>query len=407
MSKVDWSRHPAVMVWTDDWNMCSWAPDRATYEATRHLPFMATPWSAGTLETAAETEALFAVIRRHRGGDGLPAVFEPYYVVGNPDYDAIAAAGFRDYLDVGIDQGVSPGWERGAFLDAARAAIAEGIWQPEYHHRTHHFSGAAWVRRLRAGDAGARDLFQRRMYVAEPVAARTRENDQPGPEPYAWIRVGAERFARAFDGPPRAIRNGEQDPGPIAAAGIRTEVNVAPTAGRDATGGRSGAGDLFLIGRCCDFEPFMAGDEADERVVTRSLGAVFTQLDAGRPAALSSHRRNYVSFAGDVPRNLALLDDLLGRLRQARPEVAFLTSDEVRRLWETGASIRPFGSSAVVRHWGPDNGRPLPVAVPAGYEVAAVEATTGGGFEPDVAEGGRRLLVPPGSHRVTLRPRAA
>lgn len=401
---VDWSRHPAAMVWTDDWNMCAWAPDRAAYEATRHLPFMATPWSAGTLETAAEMAALFAVIREHGGGDGLPAVFEPYYVVGNPDYDAIAATGFREYRDIGIDQGVSPGWERGPFLEAARAAIAEGIWRPEYHHRTHHFSGAAWVRRLRAGDAVALDMFRRRMYVAEPVAARTRENDQPGPEPFAWIRVGAERFARAFGYPPSAIRNGEQDPAPIAAAGIRTEVNVAPRGGRDVTGERGPGGGLFLIGRCCDFEPFMGGDEAGEGVVARSLAAILSQLDSGRPAALSSHRRNYVSLAGDVPRNLALLDDLLGRLRRARPAIAYVTSDEVRQLWETGVSLRRFGSSAVVRNWASGADRPLPVAVPAGEAIAA---TAGAGGEPELAEDGRLLLVPPGSHRVTLRPRGA
>lgn len=399
-SRVDWLRHPAVMVWSDDWNMCAWAPDRAAWEATRHLPFMQTRWSAGTLETAPEMHAFFDVLRRHAGGDGLPVVFEGYYVVGNPDYDAIEANGFEHYVDVGIDAGVSPGWERGNFLDVARGGVAEGIWSPQYHHRTHHFSGAAWVRRLKAGDPVACDMFSRRMYVSEAVKDRTRENDQPGPEPFAWIQEGVDRFRRAFGYVPASIRSGEQDDEPVAATGIRTYVNRPDSEGRAVTGQRSAVADLFLIGRCVDFEPFMADDDG---VVSRSLAGVTAQMRTGRPVALSTHRRNYVSFAGDVPGNLALLDTMLDAIRHDMPETTYLTSDEVRQLWRTGASVRIHGTTVILRNWTEESLRPLPVQLPAGAHVTTIEPVRR--FAPGsagVSDDGSHVLIMPGDYRATL-----
>lgn len=401
-SRVDWLRHPAVMVWSDDWNMCAWAPDRATWEATCHLPFMQTRWSAGTLETAMEMRAIFDVLRRHTGGDGLPVVFEGYYVVGNPDYDAIEANGFDRYVDVGIDAGVSPGWERGNFLNVARGGVVEGFWSAQYHHRTHHFSGAAWVRRLKAGDPVACDMFSRRMYVSEAVKDRTRENDQPGPEPFAWIQEGVDRFQRAFGYVPESIRSGEQDDEPVAATGIRTYVNRPDSEGRAVTGQRSAVADLFLIGKCVDFEPFMADDDG---VVSRSLADITTRMHAGLPVALSTHRRNYVSFAGDVSGNLALLDAMLDAIRRQMPDMTYLTSDEVRQLLQTGASCRIHGATAIFRNWTENTTDPLTVQLPEGARVTTIEPVRR--FAPgsaSMSDDGSRVLIVPGDYRATLEP---
>lgn len=401
-SRVDWTRHPTVMVWSDDWNMCAWAPDRDTWEATRHLPFMQTRWSAGTLETTAEMHAFFDVLRRHTGADGLPVVFEGYYVVGNPDYDAIEASGFDRYVDVGIDAGVSPGWERGAFLDVVRGGVAEGIWSPQYHHRTHHFSGAAWVRRLKAGDPIAHDMFSRRMYTSEPVRDRTRENDQPGPEPFAWIQEGVERFRRAFGYVPASIRSGEQDDGPVAATGIRTYVNRPDIDGRDATGRRSAAADLFYSGTCCGFEPFMVDDDD---VIRRSLVDLIGQIRMGRPAALSTHRRNYVSFARDVSRNLTLLDEMLEMIQRKVPDSTYLTSDEVRQLWKTGVSVRIYDTTAVLRNWSDDVTQPIAIKLPKGYRVTTVEAVRAfAPGRPEVSDDGTQVVVVAGDYRTRIQP---
>jgi hypothetical protein len=348
--------------------------------------------------------------------------FEPYYVVGSPDYEAIAANGFTEYVDIGLDAGVSQGWARGPSIATARQASAEGLWQPEYHARTHHFSSVAWVRRLRAGEPLARDMFQRRMYVCEEVARRTYENLAPGPEPLSWLRTGAAYLARAFGRAPQAIRNREQDETAVVAAGFRVRVNVRDVDGQNATGRRSPVGDLFYLGSCADFEPFLYWDRED--VVARCLERVQAQWRAGRPAFVSTHRRNYVSLLDDAARSLDLLDQLLGRIQQEHAAATFLTSGEVRQLWETGGSVRQYGPSpptgtlaalappkpeempAVVRNWTEDGQRPLLLPLPAGHQVRSLSTLplAWGAGRIEVSDDGRHLLAFPGDYLVTLAP---
>ena len=401
-SSIDWTRHPAMIVWTDDWNMCAWAPDRATWEKTRHLPFMQTRWSSGTLETAPEVEALFDVLRRHRSGDGLPVTFEAYYVVGNPDFDAIRANGFQHYVDVGIDAGVPDSWQRGPFLDKSKEGVAEGIWRPEYHFRSHHFSAENWMRRLRNNDPVAREMFELHMYVSETVPERTNENDEPFPDPFGWIRTGVERFERAFGYAPTSIRNHEQDHEPIAAAGIRTATLADKGDGFPATGTRSTKADLFHMGRCLDFEPFMSDDMDD--VLSTAKSAIADRLTLNTPAILSSHRRNYASFAGDVERNLACLDALLGHLETTHPDMTYLINDEVRQLWESGVSTRHFGGNVLVRNWTDAGMRSVPLQHPAGWRATGVETLRqfGSGESPQIDAAGTQVVVPPGDYRVTM-----
>jgi hypothetical protein len=247
----------------------------------------------------------------------------------------------------------------------------------------------------------ARSMFDRRMYVSETVPNRTKENDQPGPEPFSWIRTGVERFERAFGYRPTSIRNLEQDEDAIAAAGIRTYVNHANIGGRDALGQRSTLADLFYIGTYGNFEPFMV----DDMVAVRddSLAYIDTRLGTGLPVMLSSHRRNYASFAGDVERNLACLDDLLGSVQHRYPTLCYLISDEVRQLWETGVSLRQIGSRAIARNCSKGDNHPVAVPLPAGHRVAAITALDGSGSKAAGITGdARSVLVPHGNYSITM-----
>src|SRR5690606_5652122 len=129
----------------------------------------------------------------------------------------------------------------------------------------------------------------------------------------------------------------------------RTATLADRGTGFPATGTRSTKADLFHMGRCLDFEPFQS-DEMDE-----VLGAIKTEIDQrltlDTPAILSTHRRNYASFAGDVERNLACLANLLGYLGPTHPDMAYLLHDEVRQLWEAAVSVRKFGNNLVIRNW--------------------------------------------------------
>lgn len=101
---------------------------------------------------------------------------------------------------------------------------------------------------------------------------------------------------------------------------------------------------------------------------TRSTGC-----SSDRLVALSTHRWNYGSFAGDAARNLALLDTMLGAIRLKQPDTTYLTSDEVRQLWQTGASSRIHGTMVILRNWTENTTLPLLVQFPERVGVRILE----------------------------------
>lgn len=93
-----------------------------------------------TLETREDLEALFEVLRSVKDADGQPAVFTPYALSCNPDFEAIRQSGSYHY---------QPLTETFAELAAEQPAAYEGAWQmwqagmdenlmaPQFHGREH------------------------------------------------------------------------------------------------------------------------------------------------------------------------------------------------------------------------------------------------------------------------------
>ena len=238
------------------------APTEESYHATRHEELMQTRWSSGSLETPADLERTFQLLEAHLGGDGQPIVFEPYYIVGSPDYDAIRASEFRYYVDVGLDQGVSQGWERGDIVAKAREGIERGVWSPQYHGRTHHFSHHRWLKRLREGEPRAVRMFAHRMYVCENVRERVPEHeDMAEPERKEWVRGAMGYFIRSFGFAPTSVRNSDEAEIAWATQGIEIRVGASDREGEDQTGKRSPLADLWYSGSAINFEPFQTADQ--------------------------------------------------------------------------------------------------------------------------------------------------
>lgn len=349
-AKVDWKEHPAVVVWSDDWGMNAWAPTEEAYNATKHEELMQTRWSSGSLETPEDLERTYQLLEAHHSGDGQPIVFEPYYIVGGPDYEAIRANGFRHYVDFGLDQGVSQGWERGDIAAKAREGIERGVWAPQYHGRTHHFSHHRWLKRLREGEARAQRMFAHRMYVCETVKERVPEHeDMAEPERKEWVRGALSYFIRTFGFPPTSVRNSDEAEIAWATQGLQIRVGVADREGENQTGKHSPLCDLWYAGRAINFEPFQTADQED--ILTRVQAETVAAWQANRPAFISSHRRNFTAFTDDVDNNFAVWDSYLSWLEEMHPNNVFLTMPEVRQLWENGTSSRRYGDIIVFRNW--------------------------------------------------------
>ena len=349
-SKVNWQEHPAVVVWSDDWGMNAWAPTEDAYHATRDEELMHTRWSSGSLETPDDLERTYALLEAHHSGDGLPIVFEPYYIVGSPDYDAIRSGEFRYYVDIGLDQGVSQSWQRGDIVAKAREGIERGVWAPQYHGRTHHFSHHRWLQRLRAGEARAQRMFAHHMYVCETVKERVPEHeDMAEPERKEWVRGAMSYFIRIFGYPPTSVRNSDEAEIAWADHGLGIRVGVSDSSGENLTGKNSPIADLWYAGRAIEFEPFNTADKED--ILARVQVETEAAWQANRPAFISSHRRNFTAFTDDVDNNFAVWDAYLSWLETQHPTNVFLTMPEIRQLWDSGVSSRRFGNTIVFRNW--------------------------------------------------------
>ena len=335
------------MIISDDWGMCAWSPTAQVYEEMHPLKFMHNPWSSGTLETPADMERLFALLESYCGCDGLPALFQPMYIVGNPDFETIKTSGFAAYVDIGLDQGVPEGWERGNLVAKAREGTARGVWHPGYHGRAHHHSPERWMHRLRERDEWARFAFERKMYVCELVRDRqpeysTMDNDQL----QVWIGEGLARFQRAFGYMPSSARNGDFTPSAIralAGKGIRAIVKDGTTDGWDDR--------VYPLSPLIHFEPFLTADHQD--VVSRVLSEIEREWASGGPAILSTHRRNYKGFdQGDVERNFACLRELLGGIAGCHPDAVYLCGSEIAQLARSGISTIRRGEHIICRNYG-------------------------------------------------------
>ncbi len=350
MNNAVWSQHRAILMQTDDWGMCAWAPTVAAYEAMHPFEFMRTPWSSGTLETPADMERMFSLLEQFEGGDGLPVVFEPIYMISSPDYDAIEANGFTEYVDIALDRGVSQGWARGDLTAKAREGLERMVWHPGYHGRAHHFSPRAWMGRLQRNEEMAHRAFKQRMYVCETVPERRPEYaDMSDDALVAWTVEGLNRFERAFGYRARSARNNDFLPGQGQLALRTCAANGMRCVNTDGNFTMPDA-DLVFLPRAINFEPFMTGDHED--VVERTLADMARAWAKGEPVILSSHRRNYKAFdVANVERNFAALEVLLGAIARRYPDAVWVCGDEVAQLDRQGWSVVRRGARLVGRNY--------------------------------------------------------
>jgi hypothetical protein len=368
--EIDWNRYPAVVFESDDWGACELTPDPAAAERYRQIMKKYEKdsiWCFSTLETPADLERLFTILRKHSGIDGLPCIFTAFTSMGNPDFAAIRSNGFSEYVDIGLDKGVPTGWERGDIVGKMRSGFENGIWAPEFHSFLHHTSPKKLMERLNSsGKDGkmARELFKIKCYyqgehVPEYVDMNVKEQ-------FDWVSRCMTRFNNIFGFMPNAAVTSDAYPeteivwsaNGITAICLKNcrintgEVIVYPNKPwnlqnvYEKIGNYNPVLNAVYITRNVFFE---CGHSAEEilPVIDRCLNGF------NEPAIISTHRINYASLdKALVERRYRELEKLLGALRGKK--VCFLTTGEVAGLYRNGWSVRQFGKQAVLRKWAKD-----------------------------------------------------
>ncbi len=410
MPSADWSRHKVICFESDDWGCCCWTPTPAALQRIVTIPQVREHfdrrglwrWVEGSLETPDHVTALCDFLERFTGADGRPVVFTPCYIMGNPDYEGIAAAGMAEYRDLLIDNGVPSAWERGDFLAPARAGVRRMVWRPEYHARLHHTQPHLWLESVRAGHPEAAPLFEEQIF--QQSAMRPEYEGMDEPEQREWVAGGMRSFQRAFGYLPECAIN--CDATEVTERiwwewGVRTRLNRYPDEGAC---GQSPFTPMTYLRRNVRFEPLGLDDEYTASGFTGAWRQLQAAWGADQPAIVSTHRKNYVSFVAEQERQGYLqLELLLQAIADYYPEAVFVTSAEIGQLHRSGVSALVWPEEIVCRNYTPQE-RAIPLPVPEGRKPAgAVDLRSGADVRLDEGpDGGVVLVAPEGDFSVPL-----
>jgi hypothetical protein len=416
---LDWRRLKAVVLESDDWGLCAWAPDEQAFRVLADTPAWRTPpgriYGRSTLESANDVARLAATLLEFRGADGLPPVWQANTVMASPDYIRLRPPLFEcETLPLVFFPDFPTRWQRPGLWNEVRRAIEGGVWWPELHGLVH-LPQNAWLLALRRGAADARRAHGQESFVCGAVeAAAEYDPCEPAELRRRSLALGAERFRERFGRAPASLcppdyRWDRQLESDAESLGITLLQGKAEQAGHPFPRLRHW---LYrhrwpdIEGRRLFLPPRIAFEPRGEQAVNGRLGAasVHARIRAawnrGQPAVVSSHRVNYAHLdAAWADSGRAALRDLLARL--AADGAVFLTDAETRDLAERGWSVRRLGErGAVLRHHGAARER-LRFAVPARVATVSLEGAEGSPDPRFAVEGAEVIAeVGPGTYRL-------
>jgi len=398
---LDWGRLKAVVLESDDWGLCAWVPDEQAHRVLAGQPaFRSVPgqrYGRSTLESAADVDALVAMLLEFRGGDGLPPVWQANTIVAAPDWSRLEPPLFAvPSLPVtGLD-GLAGRWARPGLLEAYADGARQGVWWAELHG-LHHLPETAWLRALRMGQHDARRAHEHQSPICTAVESGGEYDAAEPRETRARVlREAVERFTSIFGRTPTSFcppdyRFDDWLELEAASLGITTlQGKPEQGSGRFVALKRRWlgmsfplrAGERFYLPPRVAFEPRGNAGSTGRVGADAALRGVREAWSRRQPAIVSTHRLNYAHL--DAPWSEAgrsALRDLLERL--CADGAVFLTDAEVRSLADRAWSLRPLGARGVLlRHYGVPR-EPLRFAAPAGATGAILKPAAESADEPD------------------------
>ncbi len=338
---------------SDDWGACERSIDLEHALRTQALWQRLAPkrpvnrWHWGTLEAAADLERLCSLLGQHRGSDGRPAIFTAFFCAANPDYERIAASGFAEFAEIGIDAGVPAAWERGDLPAAWQRAAAGGVFAPAFHSNLHHMNPSRWLEVLRG--TGLESELARALFAEHSYSFGQHLPEYEGlnlAQQKAMVELAVCRIERATGVRPAAAICSDAYPeteGVWAQCGLHTvcmkntrlnngEVVVygtKPWNHQDPNVAMGTVNHELGVTYLCRNVTFEV-ESADEAYATAR-----TRWEYGEPAVVSTHRAGYVSVRPELAAaRLAELDRLLRMLTAAGAR--FMSSAELGLLYENG-----------------------------------------------------------------------
>lgn len=311
-----------------------------------------------TLETRQDLESLFEVLTSVRDKHGRHAVFTPYAVPCNINFENIKEAGYKKYhyellpktyqklsaLDASAYGGTWELWNEG---------IEKGLMMPQFHGREH-LNLKVFNEKLHARDHDIMTCLKNRSFTSvkgndsesiSPMAAFDFWSFEENEEFHQIIEDGLNQFENVFGyraqnfTPPvynahpvlyKTLRKGGIDFVDAAMVFNQHQGQGKYKRKFNYTGKKADTG-LFIMVRNVVFEP------TEDRAVdwpSYAMKQIETAFRWNRPALISSHRVNYCGHIDEKNRKKGLmaLNLLLQNITERWPEVEFMAANELGEL---------------------------------------------------------------------------
>ena len=340
---------PLVLLQSDDWGRVG-VRDREGLEEIRAagLNLGERPYDFYSLETAEDVHELAHVFAGQRDSVGQPPCIEMNFVVGNVDFSASAAGGFRDVRLKSLAEGLPGHWARPGLNEAYREGIEAGVFSPALHGTTH-FCQQAVARALTRDDE--RGELVRTLWKAETPYIHWRmpwvgyeywdpemspaDRFLPKGEQERWIGWACHSYRQFF----------KEDAVSACAPGYRADasthrlwkaqgIRVAQNGPGPARAPHFDQHGLLHTYRSVDFEPALNPALRWENCVREAAA----WLEHGMPLIVSIHSINFHStLAPFRERTLPMLRELMGGLKKRYPDFLYVNTRQLLEIVETGS----------------------------------------------------------------------
>ena len=350
------SRHIFVIE-SDDWGSIRMS-SREAWDSLKSMGYHVNerPYERyDILESNEDVNILADVLLRYKDIRGNHPVITMNYLSANPNFEAIKKNGLREYCHESIEDTYQKyPQNHHKVLTLVRQGMNEGVFKPQCHGREH-FNVLAWMRALQTDDIDVHNAFLYNMCGIAPkntpqfgnhfmVALESRSKTEQAYVCSA-VKEGLESFESLWGYPsisfvaPCYTWNDK-----IESVLQKHHVQLIQTTRMQRRSDKLKnefrfSGELnkfyqFYSIRNCYFEPATSQDPDNE--VENCLMAIHKTFEKNKIAILSSHRINYVSGIDcrNRDRTLSALDNLLSKVISRYPDVEFMSSDQLVKVFE-------------------------------------------------------------------------
>ncbi len=353
-----------LLIESDDWGSIR-QPSFECYqeqclksELTNKDPF----FHYDALESDKDMTMLFDVLRKHVDYKGKHAIIAANYAVTNPDFDAIRKNKYSEYQFETIDKTYEKYEGSENVLKIAKQGMEEGIWMPQLHCREH-VQIERWMDALRKTDPEIVWAFNHNMISTAWTI--NKENPYGYMDAFNYSIRNSIKVEKIIEDATREFETlfGYKSNTFVASCYVwnsmlekhlhKYGINNMQASwyqwipSEDTNGllkkkhhynGEIIGNNLYTV-RNCLLEHSLYGTEM---AVQSCLAQIESAFRWNQPAIISSHRVNYTGRISEDNRNkgLKILDEVLGEVCCRWPDVEFITSVDLAKIYRDKGNMR-------------------------------------------------------------------